>query len=103
MSGHMPVSCWMRRKKQTIRHLLKQAGAKAVITDDLVSYDGYGTVDAAGLKSGGEDADYEPSWAMPRACVHRGRPAHRGVFLYDGEAMSHQMLNAKYFIRKGWT
>lgn len=101
MSGHMPVLLDAAGEKQTIEHLLKQAGAKAVITDDLVSYDGYETIDAAGLKNGGEDADYEPSWADATCLCTSGTTGTSRVFLYDGEAMSHQMLNAKYFIREG--
>lgn len=97
MAGYCPLLLDVRGEPKTTLHLLDQAGAVAVITEDASDYPGYEKLSPATLLAG--DAPLQtPAWADKIALCTSGTTGTARVFVYDGVAMSHQLENAKYFL-----
>ena len=78
-------------------HLLKQAGAAALITDDGEKYPGFNKLEAKALLAAHAGKATGEFGHMTAVCTS-GTTGTSRVFVYDDEAISHQLLNAKKII-----
>lgn len=97
MAGHMPVLLDARGERNVTEHLLGQTAAVGIITEEE-GYQGY-TVMKPEEIFGGEAGDFVPQWEDRICLCTSGTTGTSKVYVYDGDAMSHQMMNAKYFLQ----
>ena len=102
MAGWSPVLLDVKGEKKTTAHLLKQANARALITEE--SSEGYQGVTVFRPKEllGQEAApeDYQPTWADEICLTTSGTTGTAKVYSYNGYAMGNQMANAKDIITR---
>lgn len=98
MSGNCPILLDVRAEQAMTRHLLAQAGAVGILTEEEEGYEGYQVFRPQELLNQPARADYTPNWADRIALCTSGTTGTAKVFVYDGQAMGHQIENAKYFL-----
>jgi 8-amino-7-oxononanoate synthase/acyl carrier protein len=92
MSGHRPLLVDFRSDSQATAHVLKQSGARTVITEADVALPGFEVIRPEQFASLDEfEKDYEGKWANAAALCTSGTTATSKVYVYDGHAMSSQM------------
>ena len=96
MSGHMPVLLDYRGEENVTEHLLGQTGAAGLIGEE--DYEGCVTIKPEEI-FGLEQADFTPTWEDRVCLCTSGTTGTSKVYVYDGEAMGNQMVNAKYFLQ----
>ena len=98
MAGYKPLLLDFRGDPNLTLHLLDTAGAVAIITDDKAEYPGYDKIDPKSIIGKPACESFIPEWADEVALCTSGTTGTSRVFVYNGEAMGHQMDNARYFI-----
>ncbi len=99
MAGYKPLLLDYRGDAAITLHLLDTAGAVAIITDDKAEYPGYDKITPTSLLGKKLDEGFSPDWADEVALCTSGTTGTARVFVYNGDAMGHQMDNARYFLK----
>lgn len=99
MAGYKPLLLDYRADAAITLHLLDTAGAVAIISDDKAEYPGYDKIDPKSLLGKKPSEDFAPDWADETALCTSGTTGTARVFVYNGDAMGHQMDNARYFLK----
>ncbi|MDT8718708.1 aminotransferase class I/II-fold pyridoxal phosphate-dependent enzyme [Clostridium sp. 19966] len=82
MAGYKPLLLDAAMADEMTSYLMKQAGAKMLINSVI--------------KIGEEKVNFEPKWENEFALCTSGTTSTSKVYYYDGESVSHQILNAEY-------
>jgi len=98
MAGCKPLLLDVRAEAAVTLHLLDQAGAVAIITEDEHEYLGYDKFQPKELLAAQAPADFQPDWADQAALCTSGTTGTAKVYVYDGLAMGHQIETARYLL-----
>lgn len=99
MAGFCPLLLDAKGTKEIAMHLLGECGASAIVTDDGNLYPGYQTIALYELKAAEQPIpERNIAWADMVALCTSGTTGTAKVYVYDGEAMSNQILNTKYYL-----
>lgn len=96
LSGYVPVLIDVKFDAITTLHVLRQAGANAIITDKHLELNGTTQIkieDIAGLDK--QKDSFETNFADSMCLCTSGTTTTSRVFLYDGNAITNQVLNAQ--------
>lgn len=99
MSGNYPLLLDAEGEYASTQNLLSQAGAVAVIGDGNEAYENVLGIPADGILQSqpGKSGVHHPLFGDRIAVCTSGTTGSIRVFVYDGEAMGHQINNAKSF------
>ena len=101
MCGYKPLLIDFKSDSQATAHVLKQAGAYAVITDADIDLSGVQIVSPKGLASVDDVAEhFDVKWADAAALCTSGTTATSKIYVYDGHAMASQMFLAAWVIKR---
>ncbi len=101
MSGASPVLIDIKSDATATEHVLKQAGAKALITDEVMEIKGLTKLNQKDVITIDQRCeDFTPNWADACCLCTSGTTATSKVYLYDGNAMANQIYMAKEIIAK---
>jgi 8-amino-7-oxononanoate synthase/acyl carrier protein len=96
MCGYKVLLIDYRSDSQATAHVLKQAGAKCIITDAEVTLGSVMIIDPKGIASvDAPGAEINGEWADACALCTSGTTATSKVYVYDGQAMASQMQLAE--------
>lgn len=98
MAGYCPILLDAKAEEPVTLHLLEQAGAVAIVTEEQGGYEGYRIISPAELLVKEAKAGFVPAWADQIALCTSGTTGTARVYVYEGSAMGHQIINAKYFL-----
>ncbi len=98
--GYKPLLIDYRSDSQATAHVLKQAGAKSIITDADITLSGIEIINPKGVaRVDAPGADFNGKWADACALCTSGTTATSKVYVYDGQAMSVQMQLAEDVVK----
>ena len=99
MAGYRPVFVDANLGVEEINYLIKQSGAKAIISNDVFQYDAF-LIHKNDLNNQLPDMLFKPMWANEIAFCSSGTTGKQHIYVYDEKAVSLQMLNGEYILTK---
>jgi len=101
MAGFCPVLVNTRTDESYIVSLLDSLNISAVISD--IPFKNHNYINASEMCIAKDDTDFVPDWANQIVLSTSGTSGQPKVCLYDGAAISSQIFNSKYVLRKNPT
>ncbi len=97
-SGNNALFLGTNESKKTTEHLLREAGAYAIISDNDMQFNNVLSLSSLDLLSTDSDFTLPDAFGDKIALCTSGTTGSSRVFVYDGKAMGHQIYSAKGFI-----
>ena len=98
MSGNNALLLDAEGSPDATKSLLKEAGAAAIVSDRNEQYDGVTGLSPAVVTEGRDGCGMSGEFGDRVAMCTSGTTGSIRIFVYDGEAMGRQILNARYFL-----